>query len=66
MIVVGDFNLVMDPSKYSYDCWHGNSFKAKEDVWKQMHILNLTNASLLSDLHVHGEKYALLHVNRVD
>ena len=45
MIVVGDFNLVIDPAKDYYNYLHVNNSKAREAVLEQMHICNLTDVS---------------------
>ena len=47
MIVVGDFNLVIDPAKDHYSYLHVNNSrsKAREAVLEQMHICNLTDVS---------------------
>ena len=54
MIVVGDFNLVIDPAKDYYSYLHVNNSKAREAVLEQMHICNLTDVS--RDFHSISKK----------
>ena len=55
MIVVGDFNLVIDPAKDYYNYLHVNNPKAREAVLDQMNICNL--ADVYRDFHPDQKRY---------